>query len=244
VVRARGRPGRLNGPTPTPPTPAEPLDLTAVRRRYLESLLIPDARRAWSVVVEALGDGVAPGRIYLEVLTPAMVDIGVLWETAKIGVAHEHLATQITQSVLARLAPSLEAVGATRPAARRRVALVSGTPHELHAIGARMVADFLEASGWDVLLLGADTPGGDIVTMARRRDPDVVALSTSLSFNLLAAGRVFAALRHLDPAPLLIAGGRAYEGQPDRAMMLGADVFAADPEMLVGELALRFDRLH
>jgi methanogenic corrinoid protein MtbC1 len=215
-------------------------DLDAVRRRYLEELLTPDARAAWSVIVDALDDGIEPGRIYLDVLTPAMVEIGTLWETAQIGVAQEHLATQITQTVLARLAPSLEEAAAAFAAeGRRRLAVVAGTPGELHSIGARMVADFLEASGWDVLLLGGDAPTGEIVDLAASRSPDVVALSTSLSFNLLAAGRVFQRLRALDRAPLLVAGGRAYEGQPDRALLAGADVFAADPEALLRELALR-----
>jgi methanogenic corrinoid protein MtbC1 len=219
---------------------ADPVDLTEVRRRYLEHLLTPDARVAWDAIVEAMGDGARAERIYLEVLTPAMVEIGHLWETARIGVAQEHLATQITQTVLARLAPSLEdAAAALSGQGRRRLAIVSGTPGELHGIGARMVADFLEASGWDVLLLGPDAPAGEIVELTTARSPDVVALSTSLSFNLLAAGRVFARLRELDPPPLLVAGGRAYEGQADRALLAGADVFAVDPEALLRELALR-----
>jgi methanogenic corrinoid protein MtbC1 len=168
-----------------------------------------------------------------------MVEVGRLWETAQIGVAQEHLATHITQSVLARLAPSLEQQVARQP----RLALVSGTPHELHAIGARMVADFLEAAGWEVLLLGPDVPQGEIVALAQRRRPDVIALSTSLSFNLLAAGRVFSALRaHCDPVPLLVAGGRAYEDDAERARTMGADVFANDPETLIAELAARLAR--
>lgn len=218
----------------------EPRDLDAVRRRYLAELLTPDARAAWAVIVEALDAGAEPVRIYLDVLTPAMVEIGALWETARIGVAQEHLATQITQTVLARLAPSLEdAETAFASDDRRRLAIVSGTPGELHSIGARMVADFLEASGWDVLLLGGDAPSDEIARLAAERRPDVVALSTSLSFNLLAAGRVFARLRQQDAPPLLVAGGRAYEGQPDRALLAGADVFASDPEALLRELALR-----
>lgn len=215
-------------------------DLGEVRRRYLEHLLTPDARVAWAAIAEALDDGARAEQIYLEVLTPAMVEIGQLWETAQIGVAQEHLATQITQTILARLAPSLEeASAAFAGSGRRRLALVAGTPGELHAIGARMVADFLEASGWDVLLLGPDAPVGDIVALTTERAPDVVALSTSLSFNLLAAGRVFTRLRELSSPPLLVAGGRAYEGQADRALLAGADVFAADPEALLRELALR-----
>jgi methanogenic corrinoid protein MtbC1 len=218
---------------------AEPFDLEGTRRRYLDCLLAPDARAAWEVVSEALEADAQPGRIYLDVLAPAMVEIGVLWETARIGVAQEHLATQITQTVLARLAPALEDAGAALDGDRRRLALVAGTPGELHAIGARMVADFLEGSGWEVLLLGPDAPAGEILAMTRERGPDVVALSTALSFNLLAAGRVFAALKALDDPPLLVAGGRAYEGRADRALLAGADVYAADPELLVRELALR-----
>jgi len=219
-------------PDDVPPPPTT--DLSDVRARYLAHILTPDARNAWNVIVAAMDDGVAAGRLYLDVLAPAMVEIGRLWETAQIGVAQEHLATQITQTVLARLAPSLE----QEVAGRRRRALVSGTPHELHGIGARMVADFLEAAGWEVLLLGPDAPQGEIVALAQERRPDVVALSTSLSFNLLSAGRAFAALRaHCAPVPLLVAGGRAYEDDPERARLMGADVFARDPETLIAELA-------
>jgi MerR family transcriptional regulator, light-induced transcriptional regulator len=214
-------------------------DLADVLRRYLEHLLTPDARVAWATIVEALDAGARAEEIYLEVLTPAMVEIGRRWETAEIGVAQEHLATQITQTVLARLAPSLEEASAALSGDRRRSAVVSGTPGELHAIGARMVADFLEASGWDVLLLGPDVPAEEIARTAVEHRPDVVALSTSLSFNLLAAGRVFARLRELAEPPLLVAGGRAYEGQADRALVAGADVFATDPGALLRELALR-----
>jgi methanogenic corrinoid protein MtbC1 len=223
------------------PSAAGTADLGEVRRRYLEHLLAPDARTAWEAIAEALDDGARAEQLYLEVLAPAMVEIGQLWETAQIGVAQEHLATQITQTILARLAPSLEEASAAFAAGsgRRRLALVAGTPGELHAIGARMVADFLEASGWDVLLLGPDAPVGEIVALTTDRSPDVVALSTSLSFNLLAAGKVFTRLRELSTPPLLVAGGRAYEGQADRALLAGADVFAADPGALLRELALR-----
>jgi methanogenic corrinoid protein MtbC1 len=224
--------------SPTP-SPADRVDLEAVRRRYLECLLVPDARRAWGEIAAALDGGVQPRRIYLDVLGPAMEEIGALWERASVGVAQEHLATQITQTVLARLAPTLEDAEAAFAAAPRRLAVVAGTPGELHAIGARMVADFLEASGWEVLLLGTDAPAEEIVALTRERGPELVALSTTLSFNLLAAGRVFTALRRLEQVPLLIAGGRAYEGQADRALLAGADLFATDPESLLRELALR-----
>jgi methanogenic corrinoid protein MtbC1 len=142
----------------------------------------------------------------------------------------------VTQTVLARLAPMLSDAPLADDAP---TALVAGTPGELHAVGGRMVADFLEAEGWDVLLVGPDTPAEDLIGLVGEHHPDVVALSTTLPGNALAAGRVFAALRHLEPPPLLVAGGRAYEGDAARARAAGADVFAADPDDLLRELAAR-----
>ncbi|WP_187369019.1 cobalamin B12-binding domain-containing protein [Baekduia soli] len=205
---------------------------------YLAAILAPDGPRAWATIRDALAAGADPRALYLDVLAPAMVEVGRLWETARIGVAQEHLATQITQTVLARLAPELEEDPTALPG---RTAVVAGTPGELHAIGARMVADFLEAAGWEVLFVGPDAPGADIVDLAARRRPDVVALSTALAANVLAAGRVFAALRRLQPPPLIAAGGRAYDGDRARALVAGADIYAADPSLLLAELALALD---
>lgn len=223
--------------SPTRDSDAATADIDAVRARFLAALLKPDTRDAWATIEAARAGGLTPAGIYLTILTPAMQEVGALWERAQIGVAQEHLATQIVQTILARLAPDL-ADGPDLPA-RAGVAVVSGTPGELHAIGARMVADFLEGAGWDVLMLGPDTPGEEIVATAVEHRPQVVALSTSLSSNLLAAARVFTALRRLEPTPLLVGGGRAYDGQMQRALVTGADVFAADPESLVAELRAR-----
>ena len=59
-----------------------------------------------------------------------------------------------------RAQPPADARAARRAARRSSPA----RPSELHALGARMVADFLEADGWEVLLLGAGRarrrPGG------------------------------------------------------------------------------------
>jgi MerR family transcriptional regulator, light-induced transcriptional regulator len=221
--------------TPFAPEPAAP-ELDAVRDAYVAALMAPDTRAAWRAVEDAIAAGTEPRRIYLDVLGPAMEEVGRLWETARISVAQEHLATQVTQTVLARLAPLLSDAP---PLPGARTAVVAGTPGELHAVGGRMVADFLEAAGYDVLLLGPDAPLDELVALVSERRPAVVALSTTLPGNLLAAGRVFAALRRVDGPPLLVAGGRAYDGDAARALAAGADVFATDPDDLLRELAAR-----
>jgi len=213
-----------------------PADLTALRAAYLEAILAPEARRARRLVIDAATAGAPVARLYLDVLRPALHEIGRLWEQARIGVAQEHLATQITQSVLAEL--SLSLTGDVAAGAGRK-AIVSCSPGELHVLGGQMVADFLEADGWDVMPLGADVPAAEVAELAREHGVELVALSSALPAHLLAAGVVCAALRRLPDPPFIVAGGQAYAGERRRALAVGADELADDPESLLRLLAAR-----
>lgn len=213
-------------------SPAASLD--GLLERYVEALLAPDPARARALVLEAADDGASAERLYLEVLAPALVEVGHRWEQAIVTVAQEHLATQVTQSVLAALAMRL--TGRSQAGLGRR-AVVACTPGEHHAVGLRMVTDFLEADGWEVLSLGPDTPAEALADLVAQHRPEAVALSTSLPQNLVAARRAFAALQGLDPRPRLLAGGRAYDGDTARAEAVGADALVNDPGELVELLA-------
>ena len=203
----------------------------------MDAVLEPNGRRARALVEHACESGASVRRIYLEVLQPAMQEIGSRWEAAGVSVAQEHLATQITQAVLARLALRLtDGV----PAGHGRKAIVSCSPGERHVLGGQMVADFLEADGWEVLALGADTPPEDLARLAASERVDVVALSTALPAHLLAAGRTCGQLRRLDAPPFVVIGGQAFGGDERRALALGADAYAPDPEALLHLLSDRF----
>ncbi len=206
-------------------------------QRYLERLLAPDARGARQLIDEALTAGVTASDLYLEVIAPAMHEVGRLWETSQVTVAQEHLATQITQVVIAGLGLH---VYAGAPVGAGRVAVVCSSPGELHALGGQMVADFLEAQGWASLNLGPNTPAHELVRLVREREAEVVALSTALSGHLLPVTRVCQLLRQLPRPPFIVAGGRAYGGDPGRALAVGADAFAEDPEQLLSLLGRRF----
>ncbi len=211
----------------------------ALEREYLDCLLAPDGRRAREVVEAALMAGTSASTLYLEVLAPAMHEIGRLWENAEVSIAQEHLATQITQTVIAALAFRLPAGD---PVGAGRVAVVSSSPGELHALGGRMVADFLEAQGWKVLALGADIPARELVHVADQRNAELVALSTALPWHLPSVTRICELLGQLSRPPFIVVGGRAYDGDPGRARAIGADAFADDPAVLLELLGQRFSQ--
>lgn len=210
-------------------------DLDGLCRAYVEAVLAPDARGARRLIDDATDGGIPAHRIYLEVLQPALHEVGRRWESATITVAHEHLATQITQAVLARLAAQL----APGEGGEGRTVLVACSPGERHVLGGQMVADFLEADGWTVLQLGGDTPIEAITEFVEHQGIPIVALSTALPSHALATSAVCAALKRLDPAPLIVVGGQGFGGDRQRALATGADAYAADPAELLRILHAR-----
>jgi MerR family transcriptional regulator, light-induced transcriptional regulator len=215
------------------------MDVAAHRLAYLEALHARDAVAARAAVDAALDAGVAVPDVYLDVLAPALHAIGHEWAAGEVDVAHEHYATAVTMSVLGALGPRM------REAPKDgRLAVVSGSPEERHALGVQMVADFLEGDGWEVLNLGASTPAQDLARLADAEQADVVALSTSTPAGLPGAAEAVAALASLRPRPLVVLGGQLWSGEARReAEALGADLVLDGPRELVAHLRERFPPL-
>jgi methanogenic corrinoid protein MtbC1 len=212
------------------------LDPDAHRRTYLDALLARDVGAARRAVEAALEAGVPVPEIYTGVLQPALYEVGRCWAVGDFSVADEHSATAVTQSVLGMLGPRMR----TAPK-DGRLAVVTGSPEERHALGIQMVADFLENDGWEVLNLGASTPARDLARMADMERPDVVALSTATPAGLPGAAEAVQALLALEPRPLVVLGGQLWQGRARAdAGMLGADLVVDDARELIALLRERF----
>ncbi|MHC4446253.1 MAG: cobalamin B12-binding domain-containing protein [Planctomycetota bacterium] len=100
---------------------------------------------------------------------------------------------------------------------------------DLHALGVRMVAEFFEMDGWDVMYLGANTPGPDIVRALSDHTADLLAVSATSFLNLRQVGELIDAVRS-DPGLAgvrIIVGGAPFNLVPDLWDELGADASAA-----------------
>jgi len=199
-------------------------DLAAHRDAYLQALLTRRAEAARATVEAALAGGVPLPEIYLEILQPALQEIGHRWAIDELNVAEEHHATAVTQQLLDELSGRMRT-----PPCDGRLAIVACTPGELHALGARMVADFLEADGWEVLHLGASTPASDLAELADQEQPDAVALSTATAGSLPGIVDALERLGRLRPRPCLVVGGQFWTAETSRAAReLGADIVERD----------------
>ncbi len=192
-------------------------------RRYVEALARGDAEGADAIVGQAQMQRWSVEQIYLRLLAPAQAEIGARWRARRLTIADEHLATEITLGQMERLRERFARTGAPG-----RHVVISCVEGERHAVGARMVADFLLLDGWTVDYLGASTPTADLVKLVARRHPDLVGLSVAQAEHLPALAAAATALRRLSPAPKILAGGAALVGRPRAAATFGLDGVGAD----------------
>ena len=195
--------------------------LWRLKQRYLDAVLNGEAIQGELIVEEGLKQGFGMFDIYLSILIPTQIDVGQAWHDGKVGVAQEHLATEITLEQMNRLRSQI--VPRSKLGFRVAVTSVEGDPH---FIGARMVADFFLSDGWDVDFLGASTPGPDLVELERRRNVDLVAISTTTADCLPRLEWTVGSLATLANPPKILLGGNAAASMVNLAVDIGADGIA------------------
>jgi MerR family transcriptional regulator, light-induced transcriptional regulator len=215
---------------------ASPVEASQVLAAYLASVRDGDRYLAFRILAEARAGGMDLDRLYLDVLQPALREIGELWQRNELSVAEEHLATGITQAAMARLFS--DAFQWSPRGGRTLIAACADL--ERHEVGLRMICDLLELRGWETIYLGATVPIDSLVTMIARRKPDAVALSAALAPHVPRLGLMIEQIRTLIPdPPLILVGGRPFLEDPDLAGRVGADLTAPDAVRTVELLQAR-----
>jgi len=172
---------------------------------YLADLMGGKRQSCAKLVDHLISEKVDLKYLYTELFQRSMYEIGVLWESNRISVATEHIATAITETLLPMAYPLVFSTSRIH----RRV-VVSCTPNEYHQIGAKMVADILEMKGWDTLFMGADTPVESLLTTLEDFKPELVCLSLSVFFNFNALLEVIQMVKTAYPKLPIIVGGQAF----------------------------------
>jgi methanogenic corrinoid protein MtbC1 len=109
--------------------------------------------------------------VLLNVITPALVEVGEAWARDELPVAAEHFVSNLVRRRLLGLLAAQPAI------AHRMTAALACLPNEQHEIGLLMLALFLRWAGVRVLYLGADLPVQDLVRLAETREIDAIGLS-------------------------------------------------------------------
>lgn len=176
----------------------------ALRQEYLSEILAGKRKTALEIIMDAYRSGYPIPGIYIDIFQEAMYEIGRLWETNRISVADEHMGTAITQYVMSNLYQHLEIADD-----QRGRLVVTGVQGELHQVGANMVADVLEADGWNVLFLGTNVPAEGVIQSISQHGADLFGISSTMLFNIPKVIQLVEAVRKEfgDSVRIMLGGG-------------------------------------
>ena len=209
------------------------VNLTELRNRYVGMQLTGDRRAALQFIEETLTAGVSVAELSTHVVAAAQREIGRLWQENRISIAQEHMATAISQLVLAHVFGQADFRG--RVGKKILIACVTG---EYHDFPARLLADSLDLAGYDVRYLGANVPLDSLLRMMDEERPDLLALSVTMLFNLPALRETVKAVRSDErrrTLPIAI-GGHAVQETESLAQQLGVELVAADTRDFVPQI--------
>lgn len=177
----------------------------ATYNQYLQYLIEGNRRKCSAIVESLLEEEIELKVLYRYLFQRSLYKIGEMWEYNKISVAVEHLATSITQQLMNLVYPQLFVQDKNG-----KKAVITCVANEYHQIGPRMVADFFELNGWDGFFLGSDTPINDLLEYIENQQPDIVALSLAIYFNMKILYETIETIREKHPCLPVLVGGQAF----------------------------------
>ncbi len=176
-----------------------------IYENYFQALLKGDRSTCSSLVQQLLDQDIALYELYVDLFQRSLYQIGYLWETNKISVSVEHMATSVTESLLTMAYPKIFSADH-----KGKKAVVSCLVNEYHQIGGKMVADFFELHGWDGYFLGANIPVASLMQVVNEKQPDLLALSLSIYSNMNHLYQVLDKVCSEHPDLDIIVGGQAF----------------------------------
>lgn len=228
-----------NPDVPSPPSAGTGLRSSlALREELMSAFRAVDEARASSVLNEAIGI-YSLDDVCLNIVQPALVEIGELWLSGHVSVAVEHFSSSFVRSRLANLFHS------SPHATKGPLVLVGCAPEEYHELGAMFLALFLRRAGYRVVYLGQNVPIVSLQGMIQAMKPDAICISATRAET---AGSLYQLREFLDEyakehgsAPILSYGGQVFNKFPHITQRLGGVYLGEDAGVAVRRLT---EQLH
>lgn len=176
----------------------------AVYLHFLNALLDGDKKQCFQIVDNLVEQNVSVKEIFLGLFQRSMYRIGQMWEKERCSIGNEHVATKIIEGLIEYVAANN-----LKDRTGKKLALITCIDKEYHELGARMVAGFLEALGWNTLFVGANIPPSETIKFIREKTPDVVGISSSFYINITRLISLIQLIKDEFPEQEIIVGGQS-----------------------------------
>ncbi len=173
--------------------------------------------------IEALGQGEEPQALLHEALLPAINEVGELFDKGKYFLPQLIASAEAMKNAIGVLEPHLLKERKTDDMPVVVIATVEG---DIHDIGKNLVALMLKNYGFQVIDLGKDVSGEEIIRAARENNADIIALSALMTTTMQRMREVVARVREENLKAKVMIGGAVITRE--YADEIGADGYSAD----------------
>ncbi|MEO6789362.1 MAG: B12-binding domain-containing protein [Ornithinibacter sp.] len=156
----------------------------------------------------------------VDVAVPVLHEVGLGWQSGRLGVVHEHFASTTFRGVLTELRAPV-------PDRRDRTVVLGCPPRELHDLPLELFGAMLHARRWRTVSLGANTPIAALAEAVRFLQADACVLAGVRPAAFASRGPSLARLGGSVPLFLAGQGALALIEPPLGVVVLPADFRAA-----------------
>ena len=135
-----------------------------------------------------------------KILRPVMAKIGKDWETGKLTIATEHVASNIAQTLVKIIMDQSSGTG------NKKKVMICVPVGEEHHIGCDVLETYLTIKGFKVFNMGTSIPTESIMEFINIKKPDIVLISITIQDNILAGQRLAKKIRGQSKIPILVGG--------------------------------------
>lgn len=188
--------------------------------KLLKIMMNADRAGAVALIDEVLTSGIGSRQIITDILDPAIVQLGRMWEQESMSLSQNFVASKIAEDILLRCIPDKSEHTHSKGAV-----VIGNIEDDFHSLGRKAVGLFLTAAGWDVHDLGNDVPAEELLEKAIEVNACVIGASAMMQTTALNIRKV----RHLiDERGLtdrikLAVGGAVFNWRPDLVAEVGGD---------------------
>ena len=200
------------------------MDQELLVEHLFQTLISGDRISARRIVQEILNEGISPEQITHEVYWPVLEMINTLFRADQLSTLAHHYGIRLLRS----LVDQAQVRYSQQPARRRRIVSFCGTS-EADELAGQLVADLLEADGYEIYFGGGGVANDEILAEVGERSPDILLMFASGPSDAPNIRQLIDSIRSVGACPemQIVVGGGVFNRAVGLSDEVKADLFAA-----------------
>lgn len=170
-----------------------------IKKNFFDLLIHGEIDEVYRIYKEFTKDNTL-STFYQNILRPVLYTVGDMWDSKKLDVGDEHIASNTVLRLLEIIKKEM------RPRITKEKTILICTPYsENHVIPCLMLETFLSIRGYEIINLAPSVPMISILNQIQSKKPDLVLISITLVDHLQSAKRMIDKIKKTK-TPILVGG--------------------------------------